>query len=373
MTHFGVAGARARPADLTASTLPGLLSARAAAHPAAVAFEHQRHGVWRRLTWREVERDVAALAGALAAHGVRPGETVLVAGPNGPRLTVGVLAAQWLGALPALVPQSGTGAALAEVAAATQARVALVAGVHEVEALRDIMPARVVYDDPTGLRGRRHASLMAWDAFAAGAAPIPPSPDDIAVVLHAAGDGARLTTLDLTHADLIEAAGAVPDVDASDRLFAALPFGWGEPLVFGPVLSLLSGAVLGFAENDTTLLADWRAFGPTVISGPAALLAKFRARIAEDAPRVGWPWRQRLSRSLGLAPNAPIVGPVARLLIVATRDRLGLARTRLALVHGAVPPELIRFCGGLGVRIERPALPRRVGVTEQVQALALAA
>jgi acyl-CoA synthetase (AMP-forming)/AMP-acid ligase II len=100
------------------------LSARSERQPEAPAVDTPNH----RLTYGDLAERVAALAGFLAAAGVRPGERVLVALPNTPATIVASLAVQASGAAVVEVNREWPAETLAAVVAQTGVRHAFVLG-----------------------------------------------------------------------------------------------------------------------------------------------------------------------------------------------------------------------------------------------------
>jgi long-chain acyl-CoA synthetase len=85
---------------LRASTLPGMLVARARARPRRVAFRAKELGIWRETTWDGFAERVAALALGLAGeYRLGRGETMAIIGDPCPEWTIADLAAQALGAI----------------------------------------------------------------------------------------------------------------------------------------------------------------------------------------------------------------------------------------------------------------------------------
>jgi long-subunit acyl-CoA synthetase (AMP-forming) len=152
-------------------------------------------------------------------------------------------------------------------------------------------------------------------------------------------------------------------VGPTDRIFAALPFGWGVPLLLGPVLALQTGASLGFFESDATILTDLRSFGPTVLAGPAALFRRLRQIVWTDAARAGGLGRTLLQYGLGLVAEDGVPNRLAGALVVApTRDRLGLARLHCAVSYGEpVPPRIAAFWDALGIKLSHFTAPAKFG------------
>ena len=365
MTHHGdTAAARSVPLGTSAPTLPDLLIMQAETRGGALALLHKRLGLWQTWTWRQAAAEVARLAGAIAAHGVRPGEAVLVAGASRPRLLLAALACQHAGAIPVLVPQDGAGVAIDVALADHEPRLAFVTGEHEVHALsagreRLAKPPTVVCDDERGLKSLWAPWLVTLDAFAAAApGTVPPraSADDVAAVVYVEDASGAPRAARLTHAALAaNAADALAryGLRASDRGFMALPLGWSEALLLGPVLSLHAGFALAFPESDATVLRDLREVGPTFLFGPPTLFRHLRQAAFLATKGSAWPWRSLLERAFGFAGPDVRAGLLSRRVVGPARNRLGLSRLRQAVCFGDVlPPQIAAFLAVVGARVE---------------------
>ena len=86
--------------DKTLNTFPRLLASHAKLRPDHVAMREKELGIWQSWTWSQVAKEVQALAGGLAALGLKRGEKLAIIGDNRPRLYWGMSAAQTLGAIP---------------------------------------------------------------------------------------------------------------------------------------------------------------------------------------------------------------------------------------------------------------------------------
>jgi len=377
MTHHGdIAAARTAPPGTGAPTLPDLLVAQAHSRGDAPALLHKRLGIWQSWTWRQAAAEVARLAGAIVAHGVRPGETVLVAGASRPRLLLAMLACQHAGVVPVLVPQAGAGVAIDVALTEHRPRLAFVAGEHEahaIHAVRDRLAARptVVCDDQRGLKSLSAPWLVTLDAFAAGTAcavPALPTADDVAAVVYVEDTAGAPRAARLTHAAL--AAGAADAMHrfrpgAGDRGFMAVPLGWSEALLLGPVLSLHAGFPLAFPESDATVLRDLREAGPTFLFGPPTLFRHLRQAAFLATKGSAWPWRNVLERAFRFAAADGSAGLLARRVVGPARERLGLSRLRLAIcLADALPPQVAAFFATIGVRVD--AFDERVAGADSV-------
>src|ERR671916_510325 len=109
---------------LAVGTIADAFRATAEAHPDRVAVRTKDDEV--SLTWSQLRDRVDALAGGLAALGVRRGDTVALMLGNRPEFHIADLAAMTLGATPFSIYQTFTPAQVAHVAGDAEARVAIV-------------------------------------------------------------------------------------------------------------------------------------------------------------------------------------------------------------------------------------------------------
>jgi len=86
-------------AALARTTLPGLLLERARRTPDRVAYRAKKLGIYRETTWRRLAERVTAVALALRARGLRPGDTLAIMGHACPDWTIADLAAQAAGGI----------------------------------------------------------------------------------------------------------------------------------------------------------------------------------------------------------------------------------------------------------------------------------
>jgi acyl-CoA synthetase (AMP-forming)/AMP-acid ligase II len=154
-----------------------------------------------RLSYRELARAVASLAGDLRAAGFGPGCRLVVSLPAGPPAVVAMLAAQLAGGAAAPIDRELGAAALRSVLAQTRARHAVLFGPDAprwVAATRGLPPLRRVWvlpdasaDRNVALPGARGAALGADGAPASAGepllAPFPVAAGDEALVLFTSG------------------------------------------------------------------------------------------------------------------------------------------------------------------------------------------
>jgi len=167
----------------------------------------------QRLTYGALAERVLALAGALAAEGVGPGEKVAVALPFSPLAAIATLAVQATGACAVEIDRAMGAQGFQEVAAQARPRLALGP------------PADAAAWTAAGVR------LPRPDAPPAGAAPLaaaaPVSADDPALVVYTSGSTGRPRGVVQTFGNLLANTRSIVEylgLTAEDRALALLPF-----------------------------------------------------------------------------------------------------------------------------------------------------
>jgi long-chain acyl-CoA synthetase len=262
------------------------------------------------LTWDELDRRAAQCAGALAARGVRPGDRVALALPNGWEFAVAFLGVLRLGATVAPINPRLTGHELAAITA-------------------DLAPALTVTALPGAGAGRRPCS--------AAVAP--------ALILYTSGSTGRPKGSVFSHQALIAAnrswAGPVMALTPADVVLGVLPFAHSFGLNGALLAPLLAGACVvpldRFAPEAT--VEAIHTLGVTVLPAVATM---FRRLL--DSPALV-PQRTRSLR-LALSGAAPCPWELA--------DEWR-GRTGIRLLRGYGMTELFRPISYLaGDRVERP-------------------
>jgi hypothetical protein len=138
-------------------TLPKLLLDRAERYGVRPAMREKDLGIWQTWTWRQVRDEVRALAGGLAALGLRRGDRVAVVGDNRPRLYWAIAATQCLGGVPVPMYQDSVAAELQYVLEHAEARFVVAEDQEQVDKILEVRARcprveAVIYDDPRGLR-----------------------------------------------------------------------------------------------------------------------------------------------------------------------------------------------------------------------------
>ncbi|RST87533.1 hypothetical protein EJC49_04730 [Aquibium carbonis] len=267
------------PAVLAAPDIASVLKQAAAQYGDAVALLSPDHG---ETTYRELDRRIAMLAGRLRARGVDRGARLGIVMPNGPDMSVALLAAcSACTAVPfnpaftrdehrANFTHSGVRLLLADTQACGPA----------VAAARELGLAVI----PSG-------ELLGGDGASTDSA-VSPGPDDVAMVLTTSGTTGRGKLVPLTHRNLCAGAADVVrsmDLGAGDRVLSM----WEQHHIGGIVDLLLAplmsgGSVVVAGGFDAARFFDLLPrFRPTWFQGVPATLRELyhHAMNAETPPR----------------------------------------------------------------------------------------
>lgn len=305
------------------STLRDLVEGLAR-HGDRPALLHVRGGKAEVLSYAEIGARALSLAGALCAHGVKPGDTVLLFGPNGHDWVVARLALGALGAIAAALDDLTTDEELKVLVPDSGARLAFCAAAHAPR-LAAVDPAlTLVTLDPA-------EGLPRWTDWAAGAqAELPPiRPDDPMMLVTTSGTTGRPKSFLLTHANVLHNVRALAVqgiVTREDRALLPLPLHHVYPLTVGILTPFALGTTVVLPESVTGphLVAALKEARCTVmVAVPrlyAALLNGLMARIAQQT------WLKRrvfkalfavsllLRRRLGLRVGRRLFGSIHRTL-----------------------------------------------------------
>lgn len=349
------------------STLPALLSARLSDAPDHVAF--RRDGV--DITTAEFAEQVAALARAWHAAGIRPGDAIACMAPTRYEWALVDFAAGRLGAVVVAVYDSSADAQISQILAEVPVAAAVVDTREVAERWRSTFGIDRVWtmapsDDSL-------AALIVHAPTDDATLPEPPTPDAIATIVHTSGTEGRSKGVLVTHRNLVDmalnVAAAYPDV-VHDR---------ATTLIFLPMAHILARALqvcavgagmrishLGDPTGVLGALADAR---PTFLVVVPRVLEKVRdaARTKASAAHIGTLYRraERVAIDMGRLREDEDAGRPARpalALRLAHRlfDALFYRRARALLggrlgflLSGAAPldADLSLFFRGMGLPV----------------------
>ncbi len=372
------------------TTFPRLLLEHAAARPLAPALREKEFGIWQTLTWSDLAELVKALAGGLAAAGLRRGQHLVVIGENRPRLYASMLAAQSLGAVPVPLYQDAAAGEFIHPIVNAEVAFAVVEDQEQVDKMLEVRAqcpglTHIWYDDPRGLRHYSHAGLLPLDALVeagrAHAAANPgffaaeveaKRPGDVAAMFFTSGTTGNAKGVVHSHETLIDraAAGARFDkLNEKDEVLAYLPPAWVGQNIFSYAQWLTCGYVVNCPESASTVMLDLKEIGPTYYFAPPrvfeGLLTSVMIRMEDASPLKRWIFDRCMALARRVGPARTDGKPLSlldraayglgNLLVYAPlRNTLGFSRVRVAYTAGeAIGPDLFVFYRSIGINLKQ--------------------
>jgi long-chain acyl-CoA synthetase len=377
-------------ADGKPATLIAALARNAMESADRVAFRERDRGVWQERSWAEMFTEVVALAAALEALGLGPGEALTVVGDNRTRLYGAMLAAMALRAFPSPVFPDVSPDELTAYTRHGEPRIAIAEDQEQVDKLLELRerigrPTAILYDDPRGLSAYKADGLLSLEAIITrGRALIDADPalapdivgrarsDDIAVLLHSSGTTGAPKGVPLRHRNLV--AGVSNAVAGGyfteyEENYAYLPMAWVGDLVFTVGAGTLLQFTTNIPERQETVLRDLREVAPTLyLAAPRAwdnMLTRIQIGMADSTPLKRKLFDYFMPRAIEverrkLAGKPPsllerlfaIIGEV--LVFGPIKDFVGMTRTRRAYTGGeAMGEDTFLFFRALGIGLRQ--------------------
>ena len=357
-------------------TLPKLLVHNARRHGSAVALREKEFGIWNAFTWADYRARVEALALGLLAAGVGRGDVVAIIGRNRPQWLFAELAAQSVGALSLGIYQDALAREVFYLLDYAKARVVFAEDEEQVDKLLEIadeLPslARIVFDDPRGMRKHGDPRLVDVQAFEAAGAGLDSARfetevarglgDDVAILCTTSGTTSNPKLAMLPHRRFLEHISAYLRADPreeDDEYVSILPLPWIMEQIYVVAMPLLSRIRVSFPEDETTAMHDLREIGPThVLLAPRVweqLSADVHARILDANPVNQRLFRWGVAEGLKALDQGRLAQLADLVVLGALRDRLGFAKVKSAATGGAaLGPDTFRFFLAMGVPLRQ--------------------
>jgi long-chain acyl-CoA synthetase len=378
------------------ATMPGLLRHRARHAPDRVALREKSRGVWKATTWSGYFEQVRAFALFLRSEGFGPGDKLAIASDGTPEWFFADLAAQSLGGVTVGIYPTNPWPELQYIVRHCRAKVAVCGDQEQTDKVLEAMRAdgglpdlrRVITVDWKGMRHYREPMLMPFaEAEAAGLALARQADrvaeweatldaldaDQDALIVYTSGTTGMPKGARISHAGILSDAAALGRVQGFAgkplTVVCYLPLCHVAERLMSPVMQLVYGSIVNFAESIDAVTHNLREIGPSFFFGVPRIWEKLQYEIlikSRDARPIA---RRAFSRALAIATpiaertiangGRPVgVGDafVAWLLRMTVFSNLlasiGLDRTWVAMTGGAsISPSVILFFRALGVPI----------------------
>jgi acyl-CoA synthetase (AMP-forming)/AMP-acid ligase II len=318
-------------AQPTPTTLSGLFADAPADRTAIALPDHQV-----RVSYGQLREQVRGFAGALAAAGVRRGDRVGMALPNGLPTIVAFLAAA----------EAGTAAPLNPGYKEEEFRFYL-----------DDTSAKVLLLPPDGAEEARKAAgsvpILAVDMDASGGLTLGgkplgggydrPSIDDVALILHTSGSTGRPKRVPLTHANLTISAqnvAATYALTADDVSLCVMPLFHVHGLVASTLATLASGGTV-VVPGKFSPLSFWRIakeYGATWYSAVPTIHQLLLARHEPGAPRPAGAETLRFIRSCSASLPPQVMHDLEAAFGAPVLEAYGMTEAAHQMASNPLPP-----------------------------------
>ena len=316
----------------TPTTLLDLLRPFPADQTAVILPEHNI-----RVTYGGLRNQVEAVAEALAAAGIRRGDRVGMALPNGLPTIVSFLAASVAGTaapLNAAYKEDEFRFYLED----THAKVLLLPPDGAEEARRaagDRVPVLSVAMDPAG--------VVSLSGAAQGVPVEPPGVDDVALILHTSGSTGRPKRVPLSHANLTISAGNVAasyGLTSNDVALCVMPLFHVHGLVASTLATLATGGTV-VVPGKFNPLSFWRVardHGVTWYSAVPTIHQLLLARVEPGASRPAGAEKLRFIRSCSAALPPQVMHDLEAAFGAPVLEAYGMTEAAHQMASNPLPP-----------------------------------
>ena len=356
-----------------------------------IAIREKAYGLWQAISWDAYFHYTKNTALGLMALGIERGETVGLVLENIPEWLFGELGIQTAGAIAVPLFTASTSETLTNELNHVQATYVFVQDQAQVDKLlahHQELPQlkQIIYVDPTGLnlhgddpRLIAFSQLLElgedldneqpdlfikelWDG----------KPEDQAVMLKTSGttDAPKLAML--SHANFTNAACrwvATEPVGIEDDWISMCPMAWIHEQIWAVGIALCGGLTINFPERPETLLEDFIAIRPTIVTGSVGFWEDLASQIIVSMANSG-KWHRILfdraldaadqitrleSRGKAIPFQLKLKGEILRRIVTRPLlQRIGCDRILTAYTGGhPISPEVIGIFRRLGLNMKQ--------------------
>jgi len=356
-------------------TLHGLFLERVRRSPDKTAYRYFQQDVWRDISWREMQSEVARWQAALAELHLQPGDRVAIMLRNCPQWVMFDQAAMSLGLVVVPLYTVDRPDNIAYIVNDADVKVLLF---ETGEQWRELSSVReqlggvkkfVIIDWITDINEPRLQSANDFLPNSAQLLAAPPcTSDQLASIIYTSGTTGRPKGVMLSHNNMLSNAHSCLDtfvVRGDDLFLSFLPLSHTFERTLGYYLTIMTGSTVAYARSIQLLSEDLQTIRPTLlISVPRIyerVYSAIRAKLDEGSPikralftlAVDTGWARFLhEQGRGSWEITFLLWPILQKLVAQKiLDKLG-GHMRVALSGGAaLAPEISRVFVGLGLPI----------------------
>jgi long-chain acyl-CoA synthetase len=345
------------------ATIPALLRQQVATYGSETILRVKYRGIWKAITWSELDARVREIGQGLRAAGVTRGDVIAVLSETRPDFVYADLAILSCGGVSlAIHPEEDT-PRVGEILRDAGAVCAIVEGEEQLDKVLSIRPGcpklrLIVIVDMKGLREFHDPTCISlpgliengtgqpdWTASVASvcaeqtAALVQPSTGALQAFSHA----------ELSR--LIDVAAETLGVRSGDERLAVLPMCDPTERVLGLYLALKHRVVSNYLENPETATENLREVKPTVFGANREAWERLHARIVSMVDNATSVQKLLYKWAMALGMRGGLFAALANFLVLpAIRDELGFGRLRVAFVgDGNISPEVDQWARAMKI------------------------
>lgn len=369
-------------------SVPQMVSDHAAARPDDVAIRQKEYGIWKEMTWSNVQDTMRAGAAGLIGLGVEAGDHIGILSENRSEWVLAQFAINAAGCTIVGMYPTSPAAEIDHLVTASDTTVLFIEDQEQLDKIKELhgkLPKlrQLIVFDPKGTQGDTHLNLKTWDELLAKGQAMLNGQAGEEVLTRIAGIKEENTAM------MVFTSGSTGLPKAAEISFANLNAGSGvaEHVFkgYGPGTNVLSYLplchiaeqavtvmnglskqfVMNFGESLRTITLDLREVAPEVFFGVPRIWEKMQAGVIVQAQTAG---ALRKPMTLLALKGAMKRGAKRQdqwgagdrmahafwdaLVYRHIRSYLGLGRVTFAISAAApIAPDLLAFMRGIGVNI----------------------